>query len=100
MKNDIDKILPKDFNIEYYKKLNNDLQNLSNIEAIEHYINYGKKELRKYKFEYDLPKDFNPIEYKILNDDLKFLNDIEASHHYLIYGIEEKRKYKKKLKQN
>ena len=41
--------LPKDFNMFRYKKLNNDLKNLSMEEIIPHYIYHGKKEGRKYK---------------------------------------------------
>lgn len=41
--------LPNDFNINEYKEINKDLQKLSNLEAIKHYINLGIKEGRKYK---------------------------------------------------
>ena len=41
--------VPLDFDIYYYKKNNNDLQDLSNIEAIYHYINNGYQEGRSYK---------------------------------------------------
>ena len=42
-------IIPIDFNIDIYKKLNKDLQNMTNQEAFIHYINNGYYENRKYK---------------------------------------------------
>jgi hypothetical protein len=40
--------LPDDFDAEIYKNLHKDLKNMSNIDAINHYINFGKKEKRIY----------------------------------------------------
>ena len=41
--------VPLDFDIYYYKKNNSDLQELSNIDTIYHYINNGYQEGRSYK---------------------------------------------------
>jgi len=41
--------IPNDFNVNEYKEINDDLQKLSNFEAIKHYKNKGIKEGRKYK---------------------------------------------------
>ena len=87
-------LLPFDFDVIVYKELNKDLSNLSNINAIYHYINNGINEKRKYKRNI-LPLDFDPEIYKKLNKDLKNLTDEEATNHYLTNGIDEKRKYKK-----
>jgi hypothetical protein len=92
---DLKKKLPEDFDPVIYKSLNKDLQVLSDISAMFHYINNGKNENRKYKSNYSLPDDFDPVIYKKLNKDLQFLSDTEAVNHYLLNGIDEKRKYKK-----
>lgn len=85
-------ILPNDFNHSTYKSINSDLINLSNNELEAHYINYGIKEKRAYKF--DLPEGFNCEQYKELNQDLLNLNDNELKIHYLRYGRNEGRQYK------
>jgi hypothetical protein len=41
--------IPNNFDVNEYKEINGDLQKLSNFEAINHYINHGIKEGRKYK---------------------------------------------------
>jgi hypothetical protein len=108
--------LPDDFDPEIYKNLHKDLKNMGNIDAINHYINFGKREKRNYKKSesnknnnkkskefknnlkyYNEPdSDFDVKIYKELNKDLQYLTDGEAIYHYLTYGINEKRKYKKK----
>ena len=113
--------LPDDFDPEIYKILNKDLKNMGNIDAINHYINFGKRERRIYKKSeekesknkkskeskksknnlkyYNEPgEDFDVKNYKELNKDLKHLTDGEAIYHYLTYGINEKREYKKNNK--
>ena len=87
------KNLPKDFNSEYYKELNEDLKNFHDVKAISHYIYEGHKENRKYKYE-NIPEDFKPEEYKELNDDLKHMTDKQAKSHYEYDGFKENRKYK------
>ena len=109
-------ILPDDFDPEIYKNLHKDLKNMGNIDAINHYINFGKREKRNYKKNnkknnkkskefknnlkyYNEPdSDFDVKIYKELNKDLQYLTDGEAIYHYLTYGINEKRKYIKKDK--
>ena len=39
---------PIDFLVENYKKLNKDLQNMTDDEAITHYMNIGKNENRNF----------------------------------------------------
>ena len=104
--------LPDDFDPEIYKNLHKDLKNMGNIDAINHYINFGKREKRNYKKNnkkskefknnlkyYNEPdSDFDVKIYKELNKDLQYLTDGEAIYHYLTYGINEKRKYIKKDK--
>jgi hypothetical protein len=42
--------IPEDFDIDAYYNLNNDLHNLSYEELIDHYLKYGKYEVRQYKY--------------------------------------------------
>ena len=39
------------FDIEYYKKMNNDLQMMSTEQLLTHFITYGNKENRNYKYD-------------------------------------------------
>jgi hypothetical protein len=81
--------IPKDFNINIYKLLNNDLKDFNDEELINHYLIHGINENR----EYNLSKNFNTNIYKLLNNDLKDFNDEELINHYLKYGINENRVY-------
>ena len=47
----------------------------------EHYLNYGRNEGRRYK--YNLPNDFDVDDYKALNNDLKHMNKQQLMEHYL-----------------
>jgi hypothetical protein len=87
-------VIPLDFNWKNYLKLNKDLnQHCSEEEAIEHYLNYGIIENRKYIF--NIPNDFNWYIYMKLNKDLQEdLNEEKAIEHYLNFGVNENRKYK------
>lgn len=84
---------PIDFNVITYKKMNEDLINMTNDEAIEHYIKHGIYENRKYIDSNALPMNFNVITYKKINEDLINMTDDEAINHYLKCGIHENRKY-------
>lgn len=90
--------LPSDFNIYYYKLLNNDLINFSDEELKSHYYLYGQSESRLYK--YNLPIDFNIQHYKLLNKDLINFTDEEIIKHYLSHGENENRIYKCELPEN
>ena len=90
--------LPEDFVPKDYIELNNDLKNMSEVEAKFHYECYGYKECRKYKYE-NIPENFVPEDfvskvYIELNDDLKHMKEEEAMFHYKCYGYKEGRKYK------
>lgn len=84
---------PINFDVSNYKKINEDLINMNDDEAINHYIKYGVYENRKYIDSNALPQYFNVITYKKINTDLINMNDDEAINHYLKYGIYENRKY-------
>ena len=86
------KILPVFFNPKIYKKLNIDLQHLSEEEAIYHYKTYGFDEGRKYNIG-TIPNDFNVTIYKKLYYDLQHLSDEDAICHYKTYGFYEGRIY-------
>ena len=93
--NDAIKQIPIDFNWEDYIEMNQDLLDLidSELKAITHWINYGKNEKRKYK--YELPENFNWVIYIKLNPDIpQYYNKREAIHHWLNYGKNENRPYK------
>lgn len=89
------KNLPKDFNYNIYRTLNNDLNNLNDIQLGNHYIEHGYNEGRLYKI--SLPNDFNYNNYKFLNNDLSELNDNQLKYHYINHGFYENRLYKKIL---
>lgn len=57
--------LPKDFNVIEYKLLNNDLKNMSNDQAIRHFLTHGLHENRAYKFD-NSTKDYK-LQNKLLN---------------------------------
>ena len=79
-----------DFNVENYKKLNKDLSNLSNEEALQHFKDFGRKEKRPYL----IPKEFDYQIYIKCNKDLFNLNEHDALLHFINCGIKEKRIYK------
>lgn len=85
------------FNVEHYKILNEDLNqlSLSDMELRKHYIMHGKEEGRQYKI--ILPDNFNVNHYKILNHDLYSFTDNEAIRHYIYHGSNEKRPYSLEL---
>ena len=110
-----------DFKVFEYKAIYDDLINLSDKEALNHYINFGIKEKRYNSFK-GLFKDLNldvlntflknntetigkisllnyvseeiglkVSEYKFIYDDLNNLSDQEAKLHFFQFGINEKR---------
>jgi hypothetical protein len=85
--------LPIDFNVSNYKKINKELINITDDEAINHYIKNGVYENRKYIDSNALPQYFNVSTYKKINEDLINMTEDEAINHYLKYGIYENRKY-------
>ena len=87
--------LPENFNINIYKEFNNDLNNLSDNELIQHYLEYGIKENRIYSI--NLEDDFNIDIYKKLNIDLNYLSDSELKYHFIKYGKNENRIYTNKV---
>ena len=100
-KENINNILPNDFNSENYRLLNNDLTNMNEKELKLHYINHGINEDRVYKLYEEkeninniLPSDFAYKSYQLLNDDLKNMNEYELKLHYINHGINENRIYK------
>ena len=95
--NNINENLPDDFDVSIYKKINIDLQNYSDIDAITHYIQYGKYENRQYKINIDIRQIINTFDsfiYKELNPDLQSLTDNESIIHYIQSGFNEGRLYK------
>jgi hypothetical protein len=87
-------ILPDDFDVNIYIKLNTDLKNMSELEAKIHYTTFGCKENRIYKYLSVLPEDFDINVYIELNPDLKHMSKLEAYLHYTTFGYKENRIYK------
>ena len=91
------------FVIKYYLELNPDLnKNSTEYELKNHYLKYGIKEKRYYRYKDKLPYDFNWIEYLNLNYDLvgNIKDEKQAIIHYVKHGINENRIYKYKLNNN
>lgn len=84
------------FNLESYRKYNNDLKNLSDEDLINHYINFGKKEKRIFC---DPVKEFDYVYYLKNNSDIKLNNinyldiNLYAWKHYLYHGYFEGKTY-------
>jgi hypothetical protein len=87
--------LPNDFDVEVYKKINEDLTHFTNEEANQHYINHGFYEQRMYKIQ--IPNDFDVEVYKKINEDLTHFSNEEAKQHYINYGFYEHRRFKIEL---
>jgi hypothetical protein len=113
-------LLPKDFNVDEYKKLNPDLLHMISYDLKKHYIEHGIDENRKYKennikkeqnictnpiltdnnnnnnnnTQINLPYDFNTEMYKKLNSDIDTYTDKELKEHYILYGRNENKPYK------
>jgi len=87
--------IPEDWTPDNYKEINPDLSEMSPIELLKHYLEYGQRENRTFQTEpLLLPEDFDPKTYKILNPDLYNFNNYELKRHYSNFGIAEKRTYK------
>jgi hypothetical protein len=89
--------IPNNFNWKIYLQLNQDLDQKSNEkDVIDHYINYGIHENRKYFIE--IPLDFEWKIYLQLNKDLnQNSSEIDVIQHYINHGINEKRHYSEKF---
>lgn len=85
--------IPTDFRWQTYISMNPDIKHVSNkADAIHHYIKYGIKENRSYK--YNIPNDFNWKTYILMNSDLNHVtNKYTALKHYNDYGVNENRIY-------
>lgn len=80
-------LIPKDFDINIYRILNDDLKKYNNILTKIHYLEYGFEENRICK----LPEEFNIDYYKYLNKDLNNLSKNDLILHYFNYGKNEGR---------
>uniref|UniRef100_A0A6C0LGA3 Uncharacterized protein n=1 Tax=viral metagenome TaxID=1070528 RepID=A0A6C0LGA3_9ZZZZ len=89
------------FNVESYKKYNKDLNNLSDDDLINHFINFGKNEKRIFcepikEFDYEYYIKNNP---DIKLNDVNFLDIyVYTWKHYLYHGYFEGRTYNKNHK--
>ena len=109
-----------DFDVEFYKEYY-DFNNLSNKEALDHFINYGQYEGRKQNkffnvilpkyyrkklnelgilYLFDVPSDFDIYYYKKNNVDIDHLSIIDSIFHYINNGYYEGRIYNKTTDKN
>jgi len=86
-KKDLDDILIF-FDSNMYKKIHSEVNNLSNIELIKHFIKYNSNNI------YIIPNDFDYEIYKNIYDDMKNMSIDELKLHYISYGWKEGRIYK------
>jgi hypothetical protein len=114
---DIYGISVDNFDYEFYKSYYDDLNSLSNIELLNHFIEHGQYEGRKFNsnfkvilpeyyrekldeigllYFFDVPKDFDIYYYKKNNADVESLSILETIFHYINYGVYEGRTYNKK----
>jgi len=86
------------FNWEVYRELNPDLEKAGlkvQLDFVNHYLNNGKTENRKYSV-YQLYPDFNPIIYSRNYGDLRMFNVRQLEIHWIKCGRKEGRSYKPK----
>lgn len=82
------------FNIVEYKKLNKDIKELSDIDAINYYNNNKfNKLLSSVKEFYSLYPDFDPIFYKLIYKDIIYQDNFDILSHYHYFGHNENRLY-------
>jgi hypothetical protein len=85
------------FHWEFYLHKYNDLREnglLTEEDALNHWLNYGMKELRIFN---DIPLFFDWKNYLDQNPDLKDIkNEEEAWRHFLYFGVRENRKLRHK----
>jgi len=106
----------ENFDYDFYKTYYDDMNNLSDNELLNHFIEYGQYEGRRcnnncntflpdyYKekldtlkllYFFDIPNDFDIYYYKKYNDDIKYFSHINTKLHYIEYGYYEGRIYNK-----
>jgi len=106
----------ENFNYDFYKTYYDDINYLSDNELLNHFIEYGQYEGRRYNnncntflsdyykekldtlkllYFFDIPNDFDIYYYKKYNDDIKYLSHIDTMLHYIEYGYYEGRIYNK-----
>ena len=79
--------------VEFYRSVHDDLNNMSNESAKNHYYSYGvnEKRLLSEKHFYEMYPDFDIDFYKYLYNDLSNLSNNLIIHHYFFYGESEGR---------
>ena len=84
--------------IDFYRSVHIDLHDYSDVEAIDHYNNYGIHEKRLFseKHFYDLYPNFDIKFYKNIHKDLNNRPTNFLLYHYFLYGEKEERLISKK----
>lgn len=104
------------FDYNFYRDYYDDLKLLSNTELLDHFIENGQYEGRKFNssfkvilpdyyrdkldnigllYFFDVPKDFDVYYYKQNYQDIKTLSILETVFHYINHGVYEGRVYNK-----
>jgi hypothetical protein len=111
----------EDFDYDFYRTYYDDLSNLTDEKLLNHFIEHGQYEGRKFNkvfnvilpsyyrdklepagllYFFDVPLDFDIFYYLKNNDDIKNLSLLEAIFHYINFGIYEGRTYNKTNNKN
>ena len=106
----------ENFDYDFYKTYYDDLNNLSDTELLNHFIEHGQYEGRRFNsscntfllnyyrekldsikllYFFDIPCDFDIYYYKKNYDDIKHLSIIDTMFHYINHGYYEGRIYNK-----
>jgi hypothetical protein len=87
--------LPLDFDYNYYRYTNLDLNLFTNDELKTHWLNHGQFENRKYKENDKIPDDFDIEYYKNNYSELNNLTNKELIEHWNTIGKFQNKMYKK-----
>jgi hypothetical protein len=91
--NDIDESIKHYFDPKVYRFLHPDLQELTDNQLVQHFINHAYDEERVCTIQQVIPNNFDPRLYKLYNKDLVFLSNHDAIKHYIEHGKKENRIY-------
>jgi len=84
---------PPGFDVGVYRRLNEDLADMSDELCLRHFCQAGDNKERRPWWFAQLPSDFTADGYRACNLDLTSMNDTHISLHYLKHGIREGRRY-------
>jgi len=89
--------LPPDFISSEYGEIHPDLQSFPSKQLKQHYLQFGCKQKRPYRWSQVLPHDFIPENYRSLHLDLSSFTPVQLKRHYHSFGRKERRPYRSEL---